>query len=54
VVGVLFNFPKKDAEGQPSISADEKEVGFNMRVSGAWLRASFNLKQMADSQGPDL
>jgi hypothetical protein len=54
VVGILFNFPKKDAEGQPSIPVDEKEIGFSMRVSGGWLRASFNLKQMADSQGPDL
>ena len=51
---MLFSFPKKDAEGQPSISADEKEVGFNMKISGAWLRASFNLKQMADPQGQDL
>jgi hypothetical protein len=54
VVGVLFSFPKKDPEGQPSISADEKEIGFSMQVSGAWLRASFSLKQMADTQGPDL
>ena len=54
VVGILFNFPKKDAEGQPSISADDKEVGFNMKVSGAWLRTNFNLKQMADAQGLDL
>jgi hypothetical protein len=54
VVGVLFSFPKKDAEGQPSIPADEKELGFSTKISGAWLRASFNLKQMADTQGQDL
>lgn len=54
VVGVLFSFPKNDAEGQASVSADEKEIGFSMQISGAWLRASFNLKQMADPQGQDL
>jgi len=54
VVGVVFSFPKKDAEGQPSISADEKEIDFSVRISGAWLRSGFNLKQMADTQGQDL
>lgn len=54
VVGVLFNFPKKDAGGEALIPADEKQIDFNLRVSDAWLRTGFNVKQMTDMQGPDL
>jgi hypothetical protein len=54
VVGVLFNFPKKDAGGEASIPADEKQIDFNLRINDAWLRTGFNLKQMTDMQGQDL
>jgi hypothetical protein len=54
VVGVIFSFPKKDANGDALIPADEKQIEFSLRVSGGWLRTSFNLKQMTDMQGQDL
>lgn len=54
VVGVIFSFPKKDAKGDALIPVDEKQIDFSLRVSGGWLRTSFNLKQMSDMQGQDL
>jgi hypothetical protein len=54
VVGVIFSFPKKDANGEALIPPDEKQIEFSFRVSGGWLRTSFNLKQMTDMQGQDL
>jgi hypothetical protein len=54
VVGAIFNFPKKDASGEPSIDSDEKEIDFNLQVGDAWIRTLFIPKQMVDSQGEDL
>jgi len=54
VVGVIFSFSKKDANGETLIPPDEKQIEFSLRVSGGWLRTSFNLKQMTDAQGLDL
>jgi hypothetical protein len=54
IVGVIFSFPKKDAEGAPSIGPDEKEVDFNLHAGGSAIRTYFNPKQMIDSQGEDL
>jgi hypothetical protein len=53
VIGAVFSFPKKDANGAPEIEPDEKQIEFNLRAPGIWLRASFNPKQMSDMQGPD-
>jgi hypothetical protein len=54
VVGVVFSFPKKNANGEPTISPDEKDVDFDVQVADSWLRTSFSPKQMQDSQGGDL
>ncbi|HEY0704342.1 MAG TPA: hypothetical protein VGD60_16335 [Candidatus Acidoferrales bacterium] len=54
VIGAVFIFSKKDESGAPLIEADEKQIDFNLRTAGIELRASFNPKQMADVQGPDL
>ncbi len=54
VTGAVFNFPKKDASGEPTISSDEKEIDFNLRIADAWIRVAFNPKQMVDSKGQDL
>jgi hypothetical protein len=54
VVGVLFSFPRKDANGEVTIPPEEREIEFNLRISDAWLRTAFNLKQMTDMQGQDL
>jgi hypothetical protein len=54
VVGVIFSFAKKGANGEALIPPDEKQIEFSLRVSGGWLQTSFNLKQMIDMQGQDL
>jgi hypothetical protein len=54
VVGAVFSFEKSGANGEPTISSDEKEVDFNVRIGDSWLRTYFNPKQMVDSQGEDL
>jgi hypothetical protein len=53
VIGAVFSFAKTDASGAAVIEPDEKQIEFNLRASGIWLRASFNAKQMSDAQGPD-
>jgi hypothetical protein len=54
LIGAIFSFPKKDASGAPVIDPDEKQIDFNVRAPGIWLRATFNVKQMSDAQGPDI
>ena len=54
VVDVIFNFDKKTASNEGTIPADEKEVEFDLHLGDAWLRTSFNPKQMVDAQGLDL
>jgi hypothetical protein len=54
IVDAIFSFEKKNAAGAPAISDDEKEVEFNLQLGDAWLRTTFNPKQMVDGQGEDL
>jgi hypothetical protein len=54
VTGAVFTFAKTTADGQPTISPDEKEIDFNVRIGDAWLKTYFSPKQMVDSQGEDL
>lgn len=54
VQSVEFFFPKKDANGAPTISADEKEVDFYLRVGPNQIRTFFEPKKMVDAQGEDL
>ena len=54
VVGAIFTFPKKDASGESTITSEEKEIDFNLRIGDAWVRTNFSPKQMMDSQGEDL
>ncbi|MGB0036757.1 MAG: hypothetical protein WBP79_14900 [Candidatus Acidiferrales bacterium] len=54
VVGVVFYFPKKQANGEPTISADEKEIDFFLQVGDARLNTYFEPKKMVDIQGQDL
>jgi hypothetical protein len=54
VVDVIFEFDKKTASNEAAIPADEKEVEFDLQLGDAWVRTSFNPKQMVDSQGLDL
>jgi hypothetical protein len=54
VTGAVFYFPKKGANGEPTINADEKEVDFYLQVGDAKLITYFEPKKMVDSQGEDL
>jgi hypothetical protein len=54
IVDAIFSFEKKNASGDPTISGDEKDVDFNLQLGDAWLRTTFNPKQMVDGQGEDL
>jgi len=54
VTGAVFYFPKKSANGEPTISPDEKEIDFYLQVGDAKLLTYFDPKKMVDSQGQDL
>jgi hypothetical protein len=54
VLGVKFFFPKKDANGEPSVSPDEREIDFYLRIGANQLKTFFDLKKMTDSKGEDL
>jgi hypothetical protein len=51
---VAFIFPKKSANGEPTIADDEKGVDFNCFVGGAKIHTSFDIPKMQDTQGRDL
>jgi hypothetical protein len=54
VIGAVFFFPKKGANGEPTISPDEKEIDFYVQVGDQKLVTYFEPKKMVDSQGEDL
>jgi len=54
VNGAVFYFPKKSANGEPTIASDEKEVDFYLKIGGAKLLTAFDPRKMVDSQGQDL
>lgn len=54
VVGVVFFFPKKEKNGEPTIAVDEKDIDFFLQVGAARLITYFEPKKMVDNQGEDL
>ena len=54
VTGAVFYFPKKGANGEPTIGPDEKEIDFYLQVADQKLLTYFEPKKMVDSQGEDL
>jgi hypothetical protein len=54
VIGAVFFFPKKGANGEPTIGPDEKEIDFYLQVADQKLITYFEPKKMVDSQGEDL
>jgi hypothetical protein len=54
VQAIAFAFPRKSANGETTLAPDEKSVEFNCTVTGANIRASFDLPKMEDGQGRDL
>ena len=54
LLALCYFFPKKDAAGAPTITADEKEVDFYLRIGPNQIRTFFEPKKMVDAQGEDL
>jgi hypothetical protein len=54
MTGVMFSFSKKTDSGEPTIAADEKNVGFTCAISKARIFTTFEIPKMEDSQGRDL
>lgn len=54
VTGAVFYFPKKDANGEPTIAPDEKEIDFYLQMGDAKLLTYFDPRKMVDSKGEDL
>ena len=54
VSGAVFYFPKKGANGEPTIAPDEKQITFGVQIGNAKLLADFDPRKMADSKGEDL
>lgn len=51
---VVFSFPKKTADGVPTIASDETDVTFSCKIADQTVRVKFNPKKMVDQFGPDL
>jgi hypothetical protein len=54
IVGVVYEFPKKAATGEPTIAADEKDVDFVTQAGKSSLKFHFEIAKMSDKQGTDL
>jgi len=51
---LIFHFPKKNASGQATVSADKKELKFVTRGGAIEIKVTFDLQKMVDQQGEDL
>lgn len=54
VTGAVFYFPRKGANGEPTIVPDEKEIDFYLQMGDAKLITYFDPRKMVDSKGEDL
>jgi hypothetical protein len=54
VTGAVFYFPRKGADGEPTIAPDEKEIDFYLQMAEAKLITYFDPRKMVDSKGEDL
>ncbi|HTV60912.1 MAG TPA: hypothetical protein VMJ93_18710 [Verrucomicrobiae bacterium] len=54
VTGAIFFFPRKGANGEPTVSPDEKEVDFYLFLGGSKILTYFDPRKMVDSKGEDL
>ena len=54
IESIVFLFPKKAANGESAIPANEKGAEFSTSLSGTKINASFDFSKMEDSQGRDL
>jgi hypothetical protein len=53
VVALIYEFSKKSATGEPTISANEKGVEFYAEAGKTPLKTTFEISKMADKQGAD-
>jgi hypothetical protein len=53
VAAVQFDFPKKNASGEPTFGPSEKGVEFFTKAGTTPLTVSFDLSKMADKKGAD-
>jgi hypothetical protein len=54
VVAIIFEFPKTNANGQPTIAADEKGADFVTQAGTNPLKVSFDFTKMSDAKGSDM
>jgi hypothetical protein len=54
VAGVIFSFPRKNAQGQPFIDPSDRNVEFVFDAGALKLRSTFDVPKMTNQQGPDL
>ena len=54
IESVVFLFPKKTANGEPTIPPNEKGAEFTAALNGTKINVSFDFSKMEDSQGRDL
>jgi hypothetical protein len=54
IQSVVFSFPKQGANGQPLLTADDKEAQFDCKLKGLHLAMGFDLRKMVEKNGRDL
>jgi hypothetical protein len=54
ITDVVFFFPKTTSSGEPTITSDETDVVFTVKIAKQTLHADFKPKKMVDQFGPDL
>ncbi len=54
IQSVLFSFPKQGANGQPVLTADDKEARFDCKLKYVHLDMGFDLRKMVGKNGRDL
>lgn len=54
VNGAIFAFPRKKADGSPTIPAGVKSVDFYCKVGASTMHAMFDVPKMQDQKGQDL
>lgn len=54
LVSIAFLFPKQGANGQPLISANDKQAQFDCKLKMAHVTTQFDLRKMTGKNGEDL
>jgi hypothetical protein len=54
VTSAILYFPRRDANGAPTLAPNDKEIDLYFQIGGRKLRTYFEPEKMIDSQGEDL